>query len=384
MVMHEDDSERISLCPPWFPVEERELVLEALNTDWITTVGPNLPAFERELCDVIGGGCHAAAMISGTAALHLALRLLGVGPGDEVFCPSLTFIASANVAVYQGAKPVFIDSERESWNMCPELLEAALKKRAAAGKLPKAVIVVHVYGQSANLDAIVAACDRYGVPVVEDAAEALGTQYRGSHVGLRGKLGIFSFNGNKMITTGGGGMLVSRDEKLIARARHLSFQGKSHEYDYVHEEVAYNYRMSNVLAAIGRGQLRTLSKRLALKTRLHERYERGLCQEAGFAMMPAASFGRPTFWLSIVSVPKERLERVGRIDVIRAMAARKIQIRPVWYPMHLQPCFRGSDHELNGVSEEIHSRSFCLPSGFELGDEAQDRVIREFLRAVKA
>jgi dTDP-4-amino-4,6-dideoxygalactose transaminase len=375
------DSERISLCPPWYPVEERGLLLETLDTDWITTVGPNLSAFEREFCEVIGGG-SAAAVTSGTAALHLALRVLGVGPGDEVLCPNLTFIASVNAAVYLGAKPVIIGIEEQSWNMCPDLLEKALKKRADQGKPPKAVVVVHIYGQPANMDAICSICDRYGVPVVEDAAEALGTRYRGRHVGLHGKLGIFSFNGNKMITTGGGGMVVSRDSDLVNRIHHLSFQGKAHGHDYIHPELAYNYRMSNVLAAIGRGQLKTLERRLAIKAQIFDRYRRKLEAVPGFSMMPSPPFGQPSYWMSVVSVSREVMSRIDRIEVIREMDRRKIQIRPVWYPMHLQPCFEGSDREISGIAEDIHSRSFCLPSGFTLTEAQQDRVIRELIDVV--
>ena len=274
------ENKQILLSTPHMGEQELEFVKEAFSSNWIAPVGPHIKAFESEFCQVVGSK-YGAAVSSGTAALHLALRLVGVEPGDEVFCSTLTFIASASPIIYLGAKPVFIDSDRISWNMNPLLLREALENRAKINKLPKAVILVHLYGQSADLDPIVELCNEYDIPLIEDAAEALGANYKGKSPGTFGKIGIFSFNGNKIITTSSGGMLVSDDRKLIEKARFLATQARDSAAHYQHSEIGYNYRLSNILAGIGRGQLRVLPKRVAARRRNFQIYQEGLAHLPG-------------------------------------------------------------------------------------------------------
>lgn len=280
---------------------ELEFVKEAFDTNWIAPIGPHVDAFEQEFCQVTGAH-HAAALISGTAAIHLALQLVGVKYGDEVFCSTLTFTATANPIVYLGAKPVFVDSDRTSWNMNPELLCESLARRAREGKLPKAVVLVHLYGQSADIDPILKICNEYEIPLIEDAAETLGATYKGRTPGTFGRIGIYSFNGNKIITTSGGGMLVSHDEKLTNKARFLAAQARNPAPHYQHSEIGYNYRLSNVLAGIGRAQLRVLSERVAARRRNFEVYHRALRNLPGLEFMPEASFGFATRWLTCLTI----------------------------------------------------------------------------------
>ncbi len=364
----------ILLSTPHMGDREQEFVTEAFETNWIAPVGPHVNAFEQEFCQVIGAG-HAAAVSSGTAALHLALMLVGVGVGDEVFCSTLTFSASANPIAYLGAKPVFIDSDRISWNMDPDLLVAALEQRAKVGKLPKAVVLVHLYGQSADIDPIVAACQQYDVPVIEDAAEALGATYKGRSPGTAGRIGIFSFNGNKIITTSGGGMLVSEDASITSKARFLATQARDAAPHYQHSEIGYNYRMSNVLAGIGRGQLLVLKDRVAARRRNCAIYERALGELPGIEFMPEAPWGEATRWLTCLTIDPAKFG-VDRETVRLALAAAQIEARPVWKPLHLQPIFADSECFGGEVAEDLFDRGLCLPSGSNLTDEELDRVIR--------
>lgn len=364
---------RVYLSSPHMGGEEQALVAEAFETNWIAPLGPHVDAFEREFAERVGAS-HAAALSSGTAALHLALQLAGVGPGDEVFVSTLTFVASVNPIRYLGATPVFVDSDRASWNMDPALLAQALEDAARAGRLPRALVLVHLYGQSADLDPILAACDAYGVPLIEDAAEALGSTYRGRAPGTLGASGIFSFNGNKIITTSGGGMLVSEDGDLVARARHLATQARDPAPHYQHSEIGYNYRLSNVLAAIGRGQLRVLEERVEARRANFEFYRAALADLPGIRFMPEADWGRHTRWLTCLTVDPAEFG-ADREAIRRAMEAENIEARPVWKPMHLQPVFAECRSVGGGVAEDLFTRGLCLPSGSNLSTADRERVV---------
>lgn len=351
---------------------EQEFVKEAFDTNWIAPVGPHVDAFEQEFCEVVGAK-HAAAVTSGTAALHLALKLIGVGAGDEVFCSTLTFIATASPITYLGAKPVFIDSDRTSWNLDPNLFREALDKRAKIGKLPKAVVIVHLYGQSCDIDPILAACNAYEIPLIEDAAESLGASYKGRSPGSFGKIGIFSFNGNKIITTSGGGMLVSDDQKLIEKARFLATQARDPAPHYQHSEIGYNYRLSNILAGIGRGQLQVLEERVQARRHNFEFYKQALGNLPGIEFMPEAAFGKATRWLTCLTIDPAAFG-TDREQVRLALAQEKIEARPVWKPLHLQPVFADCECIGGAVAQELFEYGLCLPSGSNLTDEDLERV----------
>jgi pyridoxal phosphate-dependent aminotransferase EpsN len=352
---------------------ELEFVKVAFDTNWIAPVGPHIDAFEQEFCQVTGAG-YAAAVSSGTASLHLALLLVGVESGDEVFCSTLTFVATANPITYLGAKPVFIDSDRTSWNMSPELLQSALEHRAQIGKLPKAVVLVHLYGQSADIDPILKVCDQYDLPLIEDAAEALGATYKGHSPGTFGRIGIYSFNGNKIITTSGGGMLVANDPQLVAKARFLATQARDPAPHYQHAEIGYNYRLSNVLAGIGRGQLLVLSERVAARRRNFEIYASALGNLPGIKFMPEADYGQATRWLTCLTIDAEAFG-ANREQIRIALAAKQIETRPVWKPLHLQPVFTECECIGGAVAEDLFVHGLCLPSGSNLTDEDLERVI---------
>ena len=372
---------RIYLSPPHVVGDEQVLIAEAFSTNWIAPLGPHVDAFEDEFRQVVDVP-HAVALSSGTAALHLAMDLLGVGVGDNVICSSLTFSASANPICYQRATPVFVDCD-ETWTLDPNLLADALKSGDAAGKRAKAVIVVDLYGQCADYQPILETCDRYGVPLVEDAAEALGATYKGRPSGGFGRLGVFSFNGNKIITTSGGGMLVSREKELIDRARFLATQARDPAPHYQHSCIGYNYRLSNVLAAIGRGQLRSLAERVATRRRLFEHYVEGLQNMPGIEFMPEASYGRSNRWLTCLTI-NPSLFGSDREAVRLALEAENIEARPLWKPMHLQPVFSGARMFGGAVSEWLFQNGLCLPSGSSLSAEDQDRVISIVRRTCKA
>jgi dTDP-4-amino-4,6-dideoxygalactose transaminase len=368
--------EQILLSTPHMGEREREFVEEAFRTNWIAPLGPNVDAFERELAELVGIK-HAAAVSSGTAAIHLALVLLGVGRGDTVFCSSFTFAASANPIFYQGAEPVFIDSEPESWNMSPSALEDAFLDAKANNRMPRAVIVVNLYGQSADFDPIVEICQRYGVPIVEDAAESLGATYKGRQSGTFGTLGVFSFNGNKIITTSGGGMLVSDDEALIVRARFLATQAREPALHYEHQVIGYNYRMSNILAGVGRGQLCVLGQRVEARREVFERYQVELKNYSVFEWMPEPAWSRSNRWLSACTVDTDALGMDVQ-QLIRKLAAERIEARPVWKPMQLQPVFaqcRYFPHEGKSVSQRLFETGICLPSGSNMTQAQQSRVV---------
>jgi dTDP-4-amino-4,6-dideoxygalactose transaminase len=373
---------QIFLSPPHLETRELEFVKEAFETNWIAPVGPHVDAFEQEFCEVVGAR-YAVAVSSGTAALHLALRLLRIQQGDEIFCSTLTFVATANPILYVGATPVFIDSDRMSWNMDPGLLSTALDRRAQQGKLPKAVILVHLYGQSADLDPIRLACNQYDIPLIEDAAEALGATYKGKAIGSFGKIGIFSFNGNKIITTSGGGMLVTDDEALATQARFLATQARDAAPHYQHSQMGYNYRLSNVLAGIGRGQLQVLTERVAARRQNFEVYCGALQQLPGVSFMPEADFGTSTRWLSCLTVDPDR-SGLTHEHLRLAMAAENIESRPVWKPLHLQPLFKDCEVVGGNVSAELFDHSLCLPSGSNLTNAERDRVIQTIQRQFQA
>ncbi|MEB3293439.1 MAG: DegT/DnrJ/EryC1/StrS family aminotransferase [Synechococcales bacterium] len=354
----------IYLSAPHMGDRELTYVLDAFDSNWIAPLGPQVDAFEREFAQKVGSG-YAAATSSGTAALHLALRLLGVQAGDEVFCSTLTFVATANPITYLGAIPVFIDSDRTSWNMDPQRLTEALHYRARIGRLPKAVIVVHLYGQSADLDPILDICGQYNIPVVEDAAESLGATYRDRQPGTLGTMGIYSFNGNKIITTSGGGMLVSDDAVLIEKARFLATQARDPAPHYQHSEIGYNYRMSNVLAGIGRGQLQVLDDRVAARRRNCHLYKQFLQGLPGIEFMPEVDYGISTRWLTCILVDAARFG-CDRETIRLALAAQRIEARPAWKPLHLQPAFAHCEAIGGQVAELIFERGLCLPSGSNL------------------
>ncbi len=371
---HHATDNRIYLSSPHMGELEQSYIHEAFESNWIAPLGPHVDAFEREFCEAVGSP-HGAALSSGTAALHLGLRLVGVGPGDDVLVSTFTFAASVYPIRYLGANPVFIDSERASWNMDPELLAETLEAHARRGRLPKAVVVVHLYGQSADLDPIIEACERYNVPLVEDAAEALGATYKGRTPGTLGQVGIFSFNGNKIITTSGGGMLISRSAALIEHARKLATQARDDAPHYEHSEIGYNYRLSNVLAGIGRGQLRVLDERVDARRRNFGFYQSELEGVSGIEFMPEAAYGRHSRWLTTLTIEPEAFG-AGREEVRLALAAENIEARPLWKPMHLQPVFAGAETAGGGVAEHLFARGLCLPSGSNLRESDLERVVK--------
>ncbi len=379
LVCRKDLTERILLSIPHLGKKEFQYVTEAFETNWIAPLGPNVDAFEKELANHVGIQ-HAAAISSGTAALHLALILLNVKAGDTVFCSSLTFVASANPILYQQATPVFIDSEPESWNMSPRALARAFADAAQRNKLPKAVIVVNLYGQSADMDALLAICNQYNVPIIEDAAESLGATYKNKASGTFGKLGIYSFNGNKIITTSGGGMLVSDDAKLIERARYLATQARQSTPYYQHTEIGYNYRMSNILAGIGRGQLHVLNDRVLARRKVFEQYKEGLKEIDCIEWMPETPHGRSIRWLSAFTVNRP-IKDDHPNNLTTYLNQKNIEARHTWKPMHLQPLFKDCEYyphdESCSVSETIFNQGICLPSSSNLPVTHQAKVINE-------
>jgi dTDP-4-amino-4,6-dideoxygalactose transaminase len=367
---------QILLSTPHMGSSEIEFIEEAFRTNWIAPLGPNVDAFEREVAGLTGVG-HAAALSSGTAAIHLALVLLGVGAGDRVFCSSLTFAASCNPIVYQNAEPVFIDAEPESWNMSPRALERALAEAKAEGWKPAAIIVVNLYGQSADMDPILELCSHYNVPVIEDAAESMGATYKGRASGSFGRLSIFSFNGNKIITTSGGGMLLSDEEDLIHRARFLSTQAREPALHYEHKEIGYNYRMSNILAGVGRGQLQVLEERVRARRQVFATYREGLGDLPGVEWMPEPEWSYATHWLSTCTIDPA-LAGIDARTLLARLGNELIEARPVWKPMHLQPVFahcRYFEHANESVSDRLFETGLCLPSGSNMEEGEVRRVV---------
>ena len=352
---------------------EQEYIQEAFATNWIAPLGANVNGFEEELAKKVGVK-SAAALSSGTAAIHLALKCLGVGSGDLVFCQSLTFSASANPIRYQGADPVFIDSNH-TWNLCPDALKKAFEKYIALGKKPKAVIVVHLYGLAADLDPILEICREYDVPLIEDAAESLGSFYKGKPTGTFGELGIYSFNGNKIITTSGGGMLVSDDEEKTKKARFWATQARDPARHYQHSELGFNYRMSNIVAGIGRGQLKVLEERVAKKKYIFNYYKEHLSDLDGLELMPIQDYDEPNYWLSCIQLTGN----IRPLDIIEALEANNIESRPIWKPMHLQPYYEQFDfitlQEQGSMAEDIFNNGVCLPSDTKMTNEDLERVV---------
>lgn len=359
--------ERIFLSSPHMSDEgyEMQYIKEAFDTNWIAPLGENVNGFERELAAKVGSK-SAAALSSGTAAIHLALKAAGVGEGDIVFCPTLTFSATANPIIYQNAIPVFIDSDYETWNMSPKALEEAFEKYPEV----KAVLVVHLYGLSADMDKIMEICKKHNVAAIEDAAESLGTYYKGKHTGTFGDYGIFSFNGNKIITTSGGGMLVSNNEERIAKVRFWATQSRDQARHYQHSELGFNYRMSNVVAGIGRGQLKVLDQRVMKKNYIFEFYKRELGNLDGVEFMPSNDWNEPNYWLSSMVLTGN----VRPIDVMGALEKENIESRPVWKPMHIQPFFERYDFVGTDVAEKLFENGVCLPSDTKMTYEDLERV----------
>ena len=369
---------RIFLSPPDVAARERELLLEAFDSNWIAPLGPHVDAFEREFAEFLGVPA-AAALASGTAALHLALVMLGVGPGDDVLLPTLTFVAPANAVRYVGANPVFIDSDPVTWNIDPALVEEELDDRATSGRAPAALIGVDLYGQCADWVPLVDTCARHGVPVVDDAAEALGAQYRGRAAGTFGNMGAFSFNGNKIITTSGGGMLVSDDPSWVERARKLATQSRDPAPHYEHSTIGFNYRMSNLLAAVGRGQLAQLDDKIARRRAIKRRYRELLAGVDGISFMPDAA-GEPSNWLTVITID-EVVFGATPTQVREHLETLDIESRPAWKPMHLQPFYSGCPVRGGAVAEEIFRTGLCLPSGSAMSDADVARVVSGVLAA---
>lgn len=361
--------ERIFLASPHMSEEgyEKHYVQEAFDTNWIAPLGTNVNEFEKELAVKVGIG-HAAALSAGTAAIHMALKAVGVGEGDIVFCQDLTFSATANPIIYQKAVPVFIDSDLETWNMSPKALEAAFEKY---GDKVKAVLVVHLYGLSADMDPIMELCQKHNVTLIEDAAESLGTTYKGRYTGTFGEYGIFSFNGNKIITTSGGGMLVSNNEERIAKVRFWSTQARDNARHYQHSELGYNYRMSNVVAGIGRGQLKVLDQRIAKKKYVYEYYKKELGCLEGVEMMPMNEWQDSNCWLSCMTLSG----KVRPLDIMLALEAENIESRPIWKPMHMQPFFEKYDFVGEGVSQKLFENGVCLPSDTKMSNADLERIV---------
>ena len=365
---------RIFLASPHMSEEgyEKEYIKAAFDTNWIAPLGENVNKFEEELANYVGAKC-GAALSAGTAAIHMALKALDVKEGDIVFCSSLTFSATANPIIYQNATPVFIDCDRETWNMDPEALKKAFEKYPN----PKAVVIVHLYGTPAKMDEIMAICNEHNVPLVEDAAESLGATYKGKQTGTFGKYGIFSFNGNKIITTSGGGMLVSDDEERIQKVRFWATQSRDKARYYQHSEIGYNYRMSNIVAGIGRGQLKVLNDRLAKKKEIYETYKEGFKDITEIEMKPVPVDTKPNYWLSTMLLKEE--SKVTPLNIMEALEKENIESRPIWKPMHMQPVFEKYDFikvEDKPVSEDIFARGVCLPSDTKMTKEEQQEVIR--------
>lgn len=359
---------KIYLSSPHMSEEGYELnyVKEAFQTNWISPLGPNVDEFEKAFAIKIGTK-SAVALSSGTASIHMALKAAGVGRGDIVFCSSLTFSATTNPIIYQNAIPVFIDSDLETWNMCPYALEKAFQKYPNV----KAVLVVHLYGLSANLDRIMEICDKYKVPLIEDAAESLGTLYKGKHTGTFGDYGIFSFNGNKIITTSGGGMLVSNNEERIKKVKFWSTQSKDPARFYQHSELGFNYRMSNVVAGIGRGQLKVLDQRIQKKKSIFEFYTHELSGLDGIEFMPINEWNEPNYWLSCITLN----DRVKPLDLIEALESNNIEARHVWKPMHMQPFYKNYDYVGSDISKQLFEKGICLPSDTKMTHEDLGRVV---------
>lgn len=370
-------NERIWLSLAHMGGHEQRFVQEAFDTNWVVPMGPNVDAFETELAAFLQSNVYVAALSAGTASLHLALIILGVKQGDEVLCQSFTFSASANPIVYQGATPVFIDSEKDTWNMSPEHLERAIKDRISKGKKPKAIIPVHLYGMPAKIEEIQSISSKYEIPIIEDAAEALGSRYKSQHCGTFGEMAVLSFNGNKIITTSGGGALVAHNEEYIKTARFLATQARDAAPHYQHSHIGYNYRMSNVVAGIGRGQMLVLEDRIKQRRTNNEFYRKGLEKVEGisFQTEPSSDYFS-NYWLTSILVNPLKTGGKTREDIYDVLNENNIESRPLWKPMHMQPIFSGCPYYGDGTSERLFRDGLCLPSGTSLSFDDIDRVIK--------
>ena len=362
---------------------ELEYIKSAFDGNWIAPLGPNVDGFEEDLVNYTGIP-HAAALSSGTAAIHLALIMSGVGRGDEVICQSMTFSASANPIAYQGAVPVFIDSEDETWNMDPELLEKALKERFKAGKKVKAILPVHLYGMPAKMKEILSIAYQYGIPVIEDAAEALGSEYYEQKCGSLGQISILSFNGNKIITTSGGGAFLSNDRSLVEKARFLATQSRDSAPHYQHSEIGYNYRMSNICAGIGRGQMQVIDKRVELRRNIFNNYVKMLSEFEGITFLKEPDGFFSNRWLTTILIDPKKTGGISRENIRLALADENIESRPLWKPMHMQPVFKNAPAYTNGISENLFEYGLCLPSGSNMSNDDQDRIIQIIKRTINS
>jgi len=368
------EKKKIWLSSPHMGGNERKYVEDAFDANWIAPVGPHLNDFEKHL-STLSNGFEVAALSSGTAALHLALILLGVKKGNKVLCSSFTFSASANPIAYVGADPVFIDSERDSWNMCPVLLEQAIKECISEGEKPKAIMLVHLYGMPAKMDEIMRIANQYDIPVIEDAAEALASTYKNQPLGTFGKFGVYSFNGNKIITTSGGGALVCKDKTLIEKAKFLATQARDDKPHYEHSEIGYNYRMSNVCAGIGLGQLEVLEERVAQKRSIKSFYKQELSSIKEISILVENQGNFSNFWLTTILLSEN--STIDREQLRLHLEKDNIESRPLWKPMHLQPVFKECKAYVNGVSEDLFNRGLCLPSGTNMSSEDLKRVVNK-------
>lgn len=374
-----ESSNRLFLSPPHMSGKELEFIRQAFDSNYIAPLGPMVEAFERELAEELNVP-HVLATVSGTAAIHLALRCLDLQPGDEIWASTLTFIGSVAPITYERARPVFIDADPESWTLDPVLLSEALATAAKRSELPKAIVPTDLYGQSCDLDTIVEISGGYGVPVICDSAEAMGTEYRGRKAGSGALMAAYSFNGNKVITTSGGGALASANERLIQRARYLSTQARQPVVHYEHTDVGYNYRLSNILAAIGRAQLRVLAERVARRRQIFQRYIDGLGDLPGFSFMPEASYGRHSRWLTVITI--DPVQFGTDVETVRqALERQNIESRPMWKPMHRQPVFGGARTIGGAVADRLYAQGLCLPSGSSMSQSDQDQVI-EIVRSL--
>ena len=369
---------RIFLSVPHMGGHEKNYVQKAIEDNWVSAVGPNLPGFEHDICQHTNSR-HAVALSSGTAAIHLALRLLGVATGDEVLCSTFTFVASANPILYLGATPVFIESEAETWNMCPDTLRAAIEDRLSKGRKPAAILLVHLYGMPAKLKELMAVAEEFDIPVVEDAAEALGSRYGGHQVGTFGRMGVFSFNGNKIITTSAGGALITSEEDLAEKARFLATQAKDPAPFYQHSEMGYNYRLSNISAGIGRGQIEVLEMRVKQRREIFNYYRNQLQSIEGleFVSEPKACFANR--WLTTILLPEGHQPE----SIRQALEEENIETRPLWKPMHLQPLFEGNLYFGDNLSERLFQRGLCLPSSSSLQEEDLEKVVKNLKRLLE-
>ena len=372
------NKKRIYISSPHMSGNELKYVQEAYDTNWVAPLGPNVDEFENEIIKDTGVK-YASALSSGTSAIHLALTILGVDKQDEVICSSFTFSASVNPICYLNAIPILIDSETETWNICPELLESAIKDRIEKGKLPKAIIVVHLYGMPAKMDEILSISAKYNIPIIEDAAESLGSTYKNRHTGTLGEIGIYSFNGNKIITTSSGGMLVSNKGEYCKKAIYLATQAREPQPHYEHTEIGYNYRMSNILAGIGRGQMEVLDERIQARRNNYEFYKKHLKENCiSFLDEPEGFFSNR--WLTCILT--NSFER--RESIRLALEKENIEARPLWKPMHLQPVFKNYPCYLNGVSDNLFQKGLCLPSGSNLNNEDRNRIINVILDVINS